>query len=341
MKGILFSVLLLLLSACNSSDDNGNVFNEPEGPLAEHYYGVWALGDLYLIISKQSLTLFSISETDYCFEAEVAQILETTENSVQTYDPYEDLYEQLALEYDVDNDQLILKFESDAIALSRSQLDLFELGNACDRGLGVNSVRASLEVEYLPSQFLINRIAMETGRVEIEYRIEFDINENGLNDPGDIMIKMIHYKGRGDYPSNYLIRSSEIGAQIWHYTQRDASENFAFSSIDSWQIPIGQSEATLNFEFQVNRHPLLALVTDNTPVQVFAYLHYPSPTFDELTSEQDGPWNWSSDIHEDRLPDSGYYIPNQHNQLSDGQGDLIKGESLWVDIKSLTLTFTK
>jgi hypothetical protein len=56
---------------------------------------------------------------------------------------------------------------------------------------------------------------------------------------------------------------------------------------------------------------------------------------------QDGPWNCSSALHRDRAPDVGLTPANFNaaGLITDGHSDLTVGESQWVDIQSLKLTF--
>ncbi|TLU59509.1 hypothetical protein FE810_16740 [Thalassotalea litorea] len=336
MKKLIYTSLLLL-AACGGGADNAK--EEAIGPLAEHYYGNWNLGDVYLVVSKDSLTLYSYSESAYCYEAEVSEIISSTLNSVETYDPYIDEVEKQKFEYDADNDHLILNIDGDSFPLSRYEISSFDLANACDRELGVERIQAELTFDYLPTRFLINREALKAGVQEIEYGIEFDINFNGKTDPSDIVVQVMHYKGQKDYPENFLARIYQLGGSVWQYSQLEHSEQFGRMSADSWSVSAVHVDNVITFDFDVTTHPLLALITPETPVRAFAKINYPSPHIDELTHEEDGPWNWQSDYHEDSLPDNGYLIPNQHNDMVDPIGDLTSGESRWADITSLTLTF--
>lgn len=56
-------------------------------------------------------------------------------------------------------------------------------------------------------------------------------------------------------------------------------------------------------------------------------------------TQQDGPWNWTSQIHQDTYPNDGFIAPNQENNHLDARGDLNEGQSQWVDIIEVRFEF--
>jgi hypothetical protein len=52
----------------------------------------------------------------------------------------------------------------------------------------------------------------------------------------------------------------------------------------------------------------------------------------KLLRIKDGQWNWIFQIHQDINPNDSFTAPNQENKNLEPLGDLIEGESRWVDI---------
>ena len=106
-------------------------------------------------------------------------------------------------------------------------------------------------------------------------------------------------------------------------------------------VQLNQTDNKLQFTVDMSRHSLLAYVNDNTPFFIYSYIDYPEPETTVIPDWQDGPWNWSSQFHEDRFPDVNFTQPNLHadGNMLDAANDLLRGEAKWADIQAVSIHF--
>lgn len=339
MKIYLPTLLLLpaLLLGCSGSSDTP----EASVPLNTEFYGLWTIDELaYVAVSKKSITVFAYDDERSCFEASLYSVSHSTETSLTSLDVQTG--EESTSKFSLNEEALLIEEDGRALTFMPASY----LNNpfpGCDNAYGINAVEIALELAYLPPTITIDRDAQENGRVEYSYRVSFDLNKNDVIDAGDVGIELKHYKGRGDYPSNYELAVSDLGADIWVYLPENQADQIASttSSHVNNRLQFSQNDGVLTVSFDANQHPLLAHINQDTPVVVNTYLSYPEPETQVIDNWQDGPWAWSSVKHRDQLPDEGFTKPNLHsnNTIDDATSDLIEGESSWVDIKSVVFKF--
>ncbi|MGV2871807.1 hypothetical protein [Colwellia sp. E150_009] len=345
---IIFSAVLVgcggSSSSSNDVDEQGtsNIPVTTSAPLDSMFYGVWSIDTLaYAAISKDTITLFAFDENRGCYESGLFKVDSSTETSLTSTDIQTG--EQSTSNFEMSGDQLIV--EEDGLALSFTEAGYFNPSPGCESFYGVTNIEIDLELSYLPPYVMINRDAQSTGRVEYDYGINFDINNNDMIDSGDISIRVRHFKGSGDYPNNHHISVAELGGNIWTHLPKQQSDIIISrsSSDDNNIVQVTQTDNILTFNFDITQHPLLAHINEDTPVQINTSLSYPEPESDVIDSWQDGPWNWSSEKHKDYLPEEGFLQPNFYTEMliDDATIDLTEGESMWVDIKSVQFKFTK
>ncbi len=335
---IIFTTVLVGCGG-SSSDD---VSETTSIPLDSKFYGVWSLDTLtYAAISKNTITTFSFDEDRGCYESGLFIVDSSTETSLTSTDIQTG--EQSTSKFELDGEQLIV--QEDGLALSFIEAGYFNPFPGCESFYGVKNIEVELELSYLPPHVTINRDAQGSGYVEYDYSINFDINKNEILDSGDISISVRHFKGSGNYPNNHDISVAELGGNIWTHYPTHQSDFMGMRTSDDINniVQVIQTENTLTFNFDITQNSLLAHIDENTPAQINTYLNYPEPEPEVIDSWQDGSWNWSSEQHEDYLPEEGFIQPNFYTEMiiDDAATDLTKGESMWVDIKSVQFNYIK
>lgn len=200
----------------------------------------------------------------------------------------------------------------------------------------------TISLDYLPPEVIVNRDAQGTGSIEYSDRIHFDINQNSIEDNGDLYAQLQHFKGSSTNNSsnNQTVNFEEIGADIWTLAPRMGTDRF-LSSTNSVEGPINlqRNGNALVLEFNTSHVAQLANLSVDTPIKVSTFIDYPQPETEIVAGQQDGPWNWTSQIHEDTYPNDGFIAPNQENNHLDARGDLNEGQSQWVDIIEVRFEF--
>lgn len=329
-----------VLVGCGGSGDATD--QDTVAPLDSKFYGVWSKDTLaYVAISKNTITTFTYDDERGCYESGLFKVDSSTATSLTSTDIHTG--DQSTSNFDLDGEELIV--EEDGLTLSFAETGRFYPFPGCESFYDVTNVKVELELSYLPPYVTVNRDSQSVGHIEYDYEIAFDINQNEMRDTGDISINVRHYKGRFDYPNNHEISIAEIDGNIWTFLPDQQSE-FIIStttSEDYSNVAVTQTDNTLTFNFDITQHPLLAHLNEDTPVQVNTYINYPEPEPEVIDGWQDGPWNWSSEHHADKLPEDGFLKPNFYSEMviDDATIDLTDGESMWVDIKSVRFKFTK
>lgn len=337
-------MLCAVLVGCGGSSDGpeqgtGRV---PNAPLDSKFYGVWSIDTLaYVAISENTITTFAFDDERGCYESGLFTVDSSTETSLTSTDVQTD--EQATSNFELDGEQLIV--EEDGYVLSFVKADFSTPYPGCESFYGVKNVEIELELSYLPPYVTANRDAQELGYIDYDYGINFDINKNEVVDSGDVSIRVRHFKGAGNNSDSYKTSIAELGGNIWTYLPEHQSDNLYATTSDRHYnvVQLSQTDNRLVFNFDITQNPLLAHISDDTPVQIVTYLSYPEPEPDVIDDWQDGPWNWSSEVHEDYLPEEGFLQPNFYPEMliDDATIDLTEGESMWVDIKSVQFKFTK
>lgn len=340
-------ILSALLAGCGGSSggdepNSPSVPVTPNTPLDSQFYGVWEIDSLaYVAISKDTITTVAFDEERGCYESGLFIVNSSTETSLTSTDIQTG--ERTTSHFEMDGNVLIV--EEDGLELPFVKAQAFKPYPGCESFYGVTDVEIDLELSYLPPSVKINRGAQDIGRVEYDYGINFDINRNSVIDAGDIAIRVRHFKGSRNYPSDHDISIVELGSNIWTYLPKHQSDSIISTTIDeiNTAVQLTQTDNVLMFKFDITQHALLAHINEDTPVQIVTGLSYPEPEVEIIDNWQDGPWNWSSARHRDQLPEEGFFQPNFYPDMTidDATMDLLEGESLWVDIKSARFTFTK
>ncbi|MBZ9612084.1 hypothetical protein [Rheinheimera maricola] len=330
----------VLLTACGGGSDTKDTGTGggANAPLSMTYYGMWQLdGDTYVGISDSSITTYVNDPTQGCMEVGLFNIVTSTVNSVVTEDAQTgerstSLFAMNGANLRVTEDNVTLEFVAG---------DYPHLSQACGVVSGASSIAFALQLDYLPPVVRINRDAQLTGRVEYQYGVHFDINRNNVADPGDVLVQLQHYKSSSGSAEDIAL--PYLGANIWAVFPRKQAlgTTTTTSSTTANSVQVQQSASTLTFNVDMRTHPLMRFVDAQTPMFVYTYINYPQPEAEVIAEWLDGPWNWSSETHQDRYPDVGLTQPNFHAdmQMTDASGDLIKGEAKWVDIKGISLRF--
>ncbi len=337
-KYCLTPLFLIALSGCGGSDSGNDETNTTPAPLNTSYYGVWQLnGDAYVGVSEHSITTYVNDPTRGCIEASLFKVVSSTANSVRAQDVSTGEITNSTFKLNGAN----LQISQDGETLEFFAGSLSDLTNGCGNDTGITQMALSIELTYLPPYIGINRDAQQSGRVEYQYGVHFDINQNDEVDAGDVAIQLLHFKNTQSVAE--VIPLTDLRANIWSYLPRQQAAGFLTQSSSSGlaMVQLNQSDNKLEFTVDMSSHPLLAFVNDNTPFYIYSYIDYPEPETTVMPDWQDGPWNWSSQFHEDRFPDVNFTQLNLHadGSMLDATNDLLRGEAKWVDIQAVSIRF--
>ncbi|WDD98957.1 hypothetical protein [Thalassomonas actiniarum] len=346
-----------LLAACggsssgNSSDQTssgGQGSSSSDGqesvsvPLDSQFYGLWTYADVaYVAVAKDTVTVFTHDLEKDCYDSGLFTVDASTETSLTSTDV--ETGEQATSKFAFVDDYLSIEEEGEVLYFQ--QAGLFNPTPSCGSYHDVTEVEVALDLSFLPPYVVINRDAQDTGKVEYDYAIRFDVNKSGILDAGDVALIIRHFKSDAEYPNNHSLAITELEGDIWSYMPRHQQDVIAseHTNTELNSVQVEQSGNRLTFIIDPGQHALLAHINEETPVQISTFINYPEPEAEVISEWSDGPWNWSSKLHQDALPDSGFTQPNFYSDMliDDAAADLIQGESMWVDITSVKFTFTK
>ncbi|WP_240222747.1 hypothetical protein [Rheinheimera hassiensis] len=329
------------LTACGGGSDSNAGDTGAEAipaPLNASYYGLWQLsGDAYVGISEHSITTYVNDPTSGCTEASLFKIVSSTANSAAAQDIKTGEMSNSTFKLNGAN----LQISQDGETLEFVAGNLIDITNGCGNDSGIDQMELTIDLTYLPPYVGINRDAQPTGRVEYQYGVHFDINQNDQVDAGDVAIQILHFKDTQSSSADTAL--AELGANISAFIPRQQAAGYLTqtSSRGVPMVQVSQTENRLKFTVDMSQHPLLAYIDDNTPLFIYTYIDYPQPETTVIADWQDGPWNWSSQFHEDRYPDVNFTRLNLHanGNMLDATNDLKRGEAKWVDIQAVHLSF--
>lgn len=342
LKTLISSISIVVLSGCGGSSSSGtpdpiDIPVELQQPLSPNYFGTWEIdSNNVIMLSETSIATFSFNPNLGCYESGLFVIDASTENAATSRDI--ETGEVTTSEFSVTNDVLTVVEGRDTLQFERSDSSFFT--PACESKHNVSGLSFSLKMDYLPPTILVNRDAQPTGRPEYSYQMHFDLNMNSVEDAGDVLVQLFHFKGSGEFSSNQNIELEQLGAKVWVITPLNGRVGFgsAADSLDN-QVMLVRNENTLTFNFDTTGYAQLAHLSANTPIKVETKISYPQPESAMIDDWMDGPWNWSSDNHKDLYPTEGWIAPNQSSDHLDARADFIEGESAWVDIIEVTFSF--
>jgi len=331
-----------LLGACGggSGDDagGGGTGGGVTGPLSANYYGMWQLdGDTYVGISERSISTYVRDPSLGCFVVDLFKTVSSTVNSVVSEDISTGERSTSLFSLNGSN----LRVTEGNVTLEFFSGDLPDISNGCANSTNARRLNFSIELEYLPPVVVINRNAQLTGRVEYSYGVHFDINQNNIVDAGDVAIQVQHFKSNSGFQEETPLEN--LGSNIWSFVPRQQAQGYGSTanSTSAAMVQLNQENNKLLFSIDMTKHSLLRFINADTPLFIYSYINYPQPETAVISGWADGPWNWSSETHEDRHPDSGFTKLSLHPnmQMLDAANDLSRGEAKWVDIKTIDVDF--
>lgn len=338
----LATLIVACLAGCGGSDGDSDTDSNTGGvtaaPLNADYYGIWQLnGDAYVGISEHSITTYVNDPARGCIEASLFKIVSSTANSALA----EDVISGERSESDFKLNGSALQISQDGETLEFSAANLSDLSQGCDHASNISHMELSIDLTYLPPYIGINREAQQSGRVEYQYGVHFDINQNNQVDAGDVAIQLLQFKNTQSAAIDTTL--ADLEGNIWAFIPRQQATGYVTQTSSSGvpMVQVNQAGNTLSFAIDMSQHALLAHIDDNTPFFVYSYIDYPQPETTVIADWQDGPWNWSSQFHEDRYPDVGFTQLNLHanGNMLDAANDMLRGEAKWVDIQAVTISF--
>ncbi|WP_411991528.1 hypothetical protein [Agarivorans sp. DSG3-1] len=338
MKRILVAVLVAVMTGCGGgSSDSGNASGggNSNQVLADEYLGAWkSTNGIFVSIGKSAITAYGDAGTG-CYEPVISAYSSVTNNSFTTIVDGKSSVTNVSLH---GSGQLIVQEED--LLLFFNKLNLVPNLTGCDQG----EVVLNVELAELPSTFKVNRESQSMYQTEIIYDFIFDLDETGTRSSGDLRISASHNK-ENEIESFISINELNVKIGVPQYMPGPPpEENLGLYDLVyiSQTGTITSNGNTFSITIDKSANPLLSLIQPETPVSVISYLSYPSPENDNVWSgANDGPWNWSSERHEDSFPteELSYKPISWLNSQTDAEGDQ-SGESQWIDIKSTNISIT-
>lgn len=341
MKRLVLGLAVLSLSGCGGGSDADTAPGQGQGqskPLLAEYHGSWGIdGVAVVMVSSTSVTTYVYDETRSCYEADFFNVTASNSSSLTAKDVATG--EVSTSSFELINGVLRVKEGKESLDLPA--IDYFLPSPGCPNVHGIQTITADITLATLPPYVTINRSAQSSGYVEYSYGISFDTNKNSKLDAGDVQLMLHHFKSGGE--ENIQLPLSDIKASVWNYVPENGSTRVLVtgSSLESLTLGLELQGSVLRFTADTRQHASLMHIAADTPIFVSTYLNYPSPEPEILEGFADGPWNWSGAEHQDIFPEQGMAIPNNYPQhlMTDASGDLTKGQSKWIDIQSVKLSF--
>lgn len=163
--------------------------------------------------------------------------------------------------YDFDGDTLYLGISGAAeytYDFERAVEDINTYSDCADASV-TGSVSADLVFVELPEAIKIDHTITPLGRVEYFIDVNFDINNSGEIDDGDIFFSSRHFKPNGlAEPSQIALE--DIGANIWGY-QGNWSTDLVPAEIEI-------TDNHLRMSVEKSEHPALSLISNSTQVNI-------------------------------------------------------------------------
>ncbi|GAA4900108.1 hypothetical protein GCM10023333_37440 [Ferrimonas pelagia] len=299
-------------------------------PLESQYLGQWYLadspGEAFISLGKEAMVLYQWTETG-CFQADPYTYLQSYGDgfNARHIDGSDTTYSALEL---IDENTLEITQEGETLQFWKDEQFYMDT-EGCDN----KTITVQLELAEIPRQLKINRAATDDHYVELRMGLELDINHDGMASVGDLDMLIQHVK-RPDNAEAF-IDYEDLAAHVWHIgfsLFRDGDEPVKVITRSRFEGSIELTGNTLTLTFNQQHHPLLSWLDEQTPIRASTMLYYPEPQTESVWNGAiDGPWNWSSDLHHDNLPDEGYQAIDYLRTQRDPEGDQ-EGESRWVDI---------
>jgi len=132
---------------------------------------------------------------------------------------------------------------------------------ACGGGDNPNAedgIQVSITVSNLPTEVTINKADTPDGRVEYNWAVTFDMDNNGAFSTGDIVLQILHFKRPGSAETTVNVDS--LPADLWLLTSSTQTQS---------QFPIDMSISGNTITMSIERSALAALQTIDESTMVF------------------------------------------------------------------------
>lgn len=271
--------------------------------------GAWysQSNNLHLMINQSELHLYYYHSDYQCFHKQQFTLTEHTEQSLSFFDFLYNRQQQV--DYQVTDGTMLI---GDISLASEEQTSLPYGPNLCQREDINGTIEVLLSFSQLPEE--ITNPGLSDGYALYNLELDFDINEDGQMDGGDV--SFIINVGAGDVAQQ---------------------ESLKFDSLYSWvrfRFSPTVSRREINLEYSINggtillhvpltNHVAFSKISEKTPLAVSSYItHLADIGAIGATSS-------------DRLPDTGFSLIDNANMHYDEQGDVYGGGSPLVDILSV------
>lgn len=333
---------------------------EPETALAEDptatfttsIIGLWEgegdNNDILLSIGSKTISIYTPNGS--CYDFSLYNIYASTDNHFTVEDPLTDELSVITALGDT-----TITYEG----LNYTSSDIATLGAAplCE-STSAKSISVDIDLAHLETELKLESTASPISNYR--WQIFFDTNRSGKYDSGDMNF-LLSYSSDEDSPSGSdfvdITASDAKKPQLFHVYQSDSSEvNFLTSESTASpgdSLSIGKSDDlgtlsvsgnTLTFTFTSSINPMIDYITSDTPIKVITLLIHDaddSATYGSLTTDDDGPWSWTSEQHIDYYPTDGFADSTSGVAHTDPADDQEEGEATWIDITSVTVTVTE
>lgn len=311
-KSLFLFLIITSLYGCGggSSDDSFEI------------YGTWQYDTEFsegvAVIKEGTMIDYVYSELSSCYLAQSSLITNITENTITIVNEEGQTFNG---SWSITSNSLSIDVTGQgSTLLTPSSTNISEL-TFCPNIHADTSINISVTFQNLPEAILVNRESTPDSRVDYNFEVEFDINNNGVSDVGDIEISLSHVKR--DNPSPIWLDINELETGIFQIAQIDDEGTRHLVSIGNIEYSVNEDSFDISATFTN-----LASDLSNSNVKVASYY------LGENNTNQ-----------RDIYPDSGYTSGIDITSMQDNSDDVLvfggDTDNIIVDIEEVRITFTE
>lgn len=284
-------------------------------------YGTWQYDTEFsqgiAVIEEGVMTDYVYNELSSCYSVQSSLIINITENTITIVNDEGQTFSgswsitAYNLNFDVSGQGNTLLTPSNT---NTSELTL------CSDIYADNSINISVTFQNLPETIIVNRESTADSHVDYNFEVEFDTNNNGITDVGDIEVSLSHIKR--DNQSLTALNINELETGIYQITKIDDDGTRHLEGIGNVKYSVNEDSLDISATFTN-----LASDLSNSSIKVASYY------LGENNTNQ-----------RDTYPDSGYTSGVDITSMQDNSDDVLvfggDTDNIIVDIEEISITFT-
>lgn len=255
---VLFSSFTLIGCDLEGSQNNQSL---------EDLYGSWKFqhhtGNSFVYFSETGQTYYDHLESHDCYTTRYYEFQHAS-NSRLTFRPYNG--EETFLDWSMENGVLTFK-SSDGITSTFVRSDLHpNATSSCANPDDSGVIHFSINFQSIPQLLALNHTTTEDRHSEFQIYVDFDQNQNGVDDAGDISISITHHKSTGSTPQ-FIDLNNFNSVVLITVAKEDSYRESAF--ISKFDYTANQNQFT--FQIQKSTHIALSQLTNSSSIRVSTF----------------------------------------------------------------------